>query len=629
MEHINPNALKPGSQLEEYQIIKILGSGGFGITYLAFDQALKINVAIKEYLPDIVQRNEQMEIVARSEASKSDYQWGLELFWKEAVTLAQFQYHPHIVHVARFFKSKGTAYIVMEYVEGQTLTEKINQLKQLTEEETRYILEPIINDLTKVHAKDVFHRDIKSDNIIIRNDGKPVLIDFGAARHQVGTKTRNVTAFVTDGFTPPEQYATKSKLGPWVDVYALGAVAYHCVTGNIPEASLNRQLEEDHTSAVESPTNECSPEFLKAIDSALILSKAKRPQSLPDWLLMLNANNDKTSASPKQQKSQENQKSHAKVDAKHQEELQQDVPKQTSQRTDQKEVDASENEDSFGSLLVLFLCIAIIIALALALENVANSNSNLKKQLVPKKQLIPKKIESIGIKMINIPAGRFRMGDIQGVGEDDEKPVHWVDIPAFKMSETEVTFAQWDTCVAEGGCSHRPDDLGWGRGNNPVIDVSWNDITQQFIPWLNKVTGQTYRLPTEAEWEYAARAGTTTKYPWGNKIDCSKARYGFFFDECGNQLVATGPVKSFPPNAFGLYDMHGNVWEWVQDCHNDSYKGAPDNGSAWMKGNCDLAVRRGGSLDSSAWFLRSANRLRGYRTDRDSGYGFRLAQDLD
>jgi formylglycine-generating enzyme required for sulfatase activity len=234
--------------------------------------------------------------------------------------------------------------------------------------------------------------------------------------------------------------------------------------------------------------------------------------------------------------------------------------------------------------------------------------------------------QGANIKMVSIPAGSFQMGCVSGKDcSSDEKPVHRVSISAFKMSETEVTFANWDACVNAGGCSHKPKDRGWGRGNRPVINVSHNDITQQFIPWLNKATGKLFSLPSEAQWEYAARAGSTTKYSWGNNISCSQARYGNYSGVCGNDRK-TVTVKSYRANKFGLYDMHGNVWEWTQDCWNGSYSGAPSNGKAWQGGDCTRRVLRGGSWFDGPGILRSANRVVGTATDRDSAVGFRLVQ---
>ncbi len=226
--------------------------------------------------------------------------------------------------------------------------------------------------------------------------------------------------------------------------------------------------------------------------------------------------------------------------------------------------------------------------------------------------------------MVSIPGGSFRMGDLSGEGSDDEKPVRIVTVPAFKLGKYEVTFAQWDACLADGGCNgYSPHDFGWGRDDRPVIDISW-DAVQSFIDWLNTVTGGNYRLPSEAEWEYAARAGSTTEYSWGDDIGNNRANC----DGCGSQWDndRTAPVGSFPANAWGLHDMHGNVAEWVQDCPNDSYEGAPTDGSAWTSGDCDWRVLRGGIWHSKPWTLRSATRNWKDHWDSYDVLGFRLAQ---
>ncbi|MDE0077675.1 MAG: SUMF1/EgtB/PvdO family nonheme iron enzyme [Caldilineaceae bacterium] len=246
-------------------------------------------------------------------------------------------------------------------------------------------------------------------------------------------------------------------------------------------------------------------------------------------------------------------------------------------------------------------------------------------ELERKRQEAEAKLRQLGIDMVSIPAGIFRMGDLSGEGWDDEQPVHSVTLSAFRLGKYEVTFAQWDACVADGGCNgYTPDDHGRGRSNRPVMDVSWDDV-QSFIDWLNGKTRGKFRLPSEAEWEYAARAGTTTKYSWGDDIGSNRANCDN--DNCGDSWDYTAPVGSFPANAWGLHDMHGNVYEWVQDCWNDNYEGAPTDGSAWTSGDCGRRVVRGGSWNDSAWNLRSAYRNRGARADRSHNLGFRLAQD--
>ncbi len=219
--------------------------------------------------------------------------------------------------------------------------------------------------------------------------------------------------------------------------------------------------------------------------------------------------------------------------------------------------------------------------------------------------------------MMDIPAGSFQMGGT----ESDEKPVHRVSIPAFKMASTETTWKQYQACIDFGPCSSDGDE-GFRKAERPVINVSWKDA-KRYIGWINEQTGKNYRLPSESEWEYAARAGSTTKYSWGNCIGRNKANCRM---KCGDSYAKTAPVKSFNPNQFGLYDMHDNVWEWTDDCWNDSYSGAPSDGSAWIRGECGMRVLRGGSWVSAPFNLRSAFRGRSYPSNRSDSDGFRLVQ---
>jgi formylglycine-generating enzyme required for sulfatase activity len=208
---------------------------------------------------------------------------------------------------------------------------------------------------------------------------------------------------------------------------------------------------------------------------------------------------------------------------------------------------------------------------------------------------------------------------------DYASPAHSVSIgKQFAIGRYEVTFAEWDRCLSEKGCKSRPSDRGWGRNRNPVMNVSWLDA-KDFAAWLSQKTGQKYRLPTEAEWEYAARANTRSTYWWGADAGAKRANC----QDCSTgQPQKTLPVGSFPPNAFGLYDTSGNVAEWVEDCWHQDYHGAPTDGSAWATDRCQLRVLRGGAFDSSSNYVTTASR---FRYDYDVPYsanGFRLVREL-
>ena len=240
--------------------------------------------------------------------------------------------------------------------------------------------------------------------------------------------------------------------------------------------------------------------------------------------------------------------------------------------------------------------------------------------------------------MVRIPAGTFLMGSPAsetGRDEDEDDTAGAggrqvrVSVAAFEIGRTEVTFAQWDACVAAGGCGgHRPADQGWGRGDRPVINVSWENA-KAYADWLSGATGKRYRLPTEAEWEYAARAGSTGRFFFGedeaalcryaNGADASTTfswKNGACSDRSGEKTM---PVATYEPNAFGLYDVHGNVWEWVDDCYANSYA---EN----AKKDCSYRVFRGGSWNYRPQFLRSAYRGRFTPTNRSNFLGFRVAR---
>ena len=229
-----------------------------------------------------------------------------------------------------------------------------------------------------------------------------------------------------------------------------------------------------------------------------------------------------------------------------------------------------------------------------------------------------------GPEMVVLPTGRFRMGDLSCEGEDNEEPVRTVTISRpIAMGKYPVTFEDYERYVSATGVD-RPDDKGWGRGTRPVIHVSQKDA-KAYAVWLSKQTGKSYRLPSEAEWEYAARAGTMTEYSWGDEIGRSQANCSGY-SKWGRKRM-TAPVGRFAANAFGLHDMHGNVWEWVEDCYGD-YADAPTDGSARTGCDEEYAVIRGGSWFNRPQKMRSACRGWNGPSKRCFDVGLRLAQDL-
>ncbi len=285
VEHVH--ALTKGTRLNQYEVLSILGAGGFGITYMARDTSLDTMVAIKEYMPgDLAVRQGDSQVTAKSSLSKGDFDWGLDRFLSEARTLARFR-HPNIVRVNQIFQANNTAYLVMEYAKGQSLDDLLQKAGPLGEEQTKEILSPILDGLKRVHEQGFLHRDIKPGNIIIRDEGGAVLIDFGAARQAIETKSKAITSIVTEGYAPLEQYDGMGNQGPWTDIYALGAVAYKCLTGNKPPSATSRVRNDPMVPLVIATKGKVSPIFAAAVESALNVYENLRPQSIDDFAAMI------------------------------------------------------------------------------------------------------------------------------------------------------------------------------------------------------------------------------------------------------------------------------------------------------------------------------------------------------
>ncbi len=611
------DALPCGAALGAYTVEDVLGHGGFGIVYRARHNELGNLVAVKEYLPAELALRKGASVHPRSAACMAGYEDGLRRFRDEARALIEFQAHPSIVSCRDFFRANGTAYLVMEYEQGLPLSELLRRReasgRPFDEADLLAVMVPLLEGLRQVHEAGMLHRDIKPGNILVRrSDERPVLIDFGAAKQGVAEHSKSLAPY-TEGYAAWEQVG-EGKLGPWTDLYAVGAVMWRIAAGGNPpwepphpvkvEKRANAAMRgeaDPMPSAKELGAGRFSPGVLDAIDRCLKLNEKERVRGCGELLGALRG-----------------------VGAVEKAPLAAVSTAMPSQ--------ARSRKRPWKILTAAGVLLAVVMGWeALLMWQEAHEGRAQDVRL----EKMREERDAAGVEwfrdceewerwcpdMVVIPSGSFLMGSPEGEEGryGDEGPQHRVTIRTpFAAGVYEVTFDEWDACAAAGGCDgYRPKDYGWGRGRRPVIDVSWEDA-QTYVRWLSRKTGEEYRLLSEAEWEYAARAGTTTRYSFGDEITPSDANYG----------EETQPVGSYSVNGFGLYDMHGNVYEWVQDCYNDSYGGAPNNGEAWERGECSRRVLRGGSWLGRPGYLRSANRLRDRSGYHDYLYGFRVARTL-
>ena len=286
-------ALPPGHQLGRYRLLGVLGVGGFGVTYLGEHISLGHRVAVKEYLPNEFAVREGATVHPKSSADREDFEWGLTRFVDEARTLTRFR-HPNLVRVSDYFEANNTAYIVMDYEDGEPLDVLLERHGTLTEAQLKRVLLPVVDGLRQVHAAGFLHRDIKPSNLFVRrSDETPVLLDFGTARQALGRKSKSMTAIASAGYSPPEQYESQGAQGAWTDIYALSALCYRAITGKAPMEALRRQSQllrsqvDPLPKLAETAVPAYSQAFLEAVDGGLRVIETERPQSLDEWLVRM------------------------------------------------------------------------------------------------------------------------------------------------------------------------------------------------------------------------------------------------------------------------------------------------------------------------------------------------------
>ena len=283
-------ALPAGFRLGSYRAVRVLGAGGFGVTYLCEHAGLGLQAAVKEYLPNEIAVRDGTAVHPKSAGDREGFEWGLSRFLDEAKTLARFE-HPNVVRVRDCFEANNTAYIVTDYEDGESLDRLLERHRTLTEGQLKRVVLPVADGLRQVHAAGFLHRDVKPANIFVRrSDESPVLLDFGSARQALGRRSRSVTAIASAGYSPPEQYESDGAQGAWTDIYALSALCYRAITGDAPieaprrQSQLLRMAADPLPRLVQSGIPGYSPAFLEAVDAGLRLIETERPQNVDDWL---------------------------------------------------------------------------------------------------------------------------------------------------------------------------------------------------------------------------------------------------------------------------------------------------------------------------------------------------------
>ena len=695
----------------KYKIERYIGSGGFGCTYEARHVMLNNTVAIKEFfVKDYCNRDATTNRIYVATQSKEEIIERLRKKFVEEARAIFGMNHPNIVRVTDIFEENGTVYYVMDYINGSSLASVIEKHGVLGEAEAMGYIKQIASALGFVHSHNRLHLDVKPQNIMIDQSGKAVLIDFGVSKQYDEVNGENTSTLLgcTPGYAPIEQIGNGVvRFYPSADIYALGATLYKALTGVTPVAANLRASGEElplMPADISLPTR-------TAIEAAMQINKAHRPQSVAEFLSLLESTDNREQSTDNRVQRTDNREQSTdnrvqrtdnrvqRVSAKAIEEKSEETralekePEQVAV-TNNEPAEPKKNRTAWVvavALLVILVGGGLFFAFSggdsdngssnggnerlashsnepattVVIEDtedetpitpapsVVNTDSivaarmqayqdsidavNAAREREEQNRLAELQaaeeaarreresssssvrtftVEGVEFKMVAVKGGTFQMGATseQQNTSDNESPVHSVTLSDYYIGETEVTQALWQAVMGSNPSSFT------GNSQRPVECVSWDDC-QTFISRLNSKTGMNFRLPTEAEWEYAARGGNRsnkTQYSGSSNID-NVAWYG------SNSGSTTHPVKGKSPNELGLYDMSGNVWEWCSDWYSsDYYSNSPHNNPQGPSSGPNRVIR-GGSWGYRAQRCRVASRLGNGPGHRYLNFGLRLA----
>jgi formylglycine-generating enzyme required for sulfatase activity/tRNA A-37 threonylcarbamoyl transferase component Bud32 len=630
-----------------YQIVKLLGQGGFGRTYLAKDLDLyeQPRVIKKLIAPYYGQALEQVK----------------ELFAREAQQLQKLN-HPQIPTLHAYFEQNKSLYLVQDFIEGEDLSHEFQREGCFSEEKVLQILSDVLPILQYVHSEKVLHRDIKPNNIMRRrSDGRLFLIDFGGAKIvRESTMMTPGSVIYTPGYAAIEHIQGKPKTTS--DIYSLAATSVRLLTGCLPFVNIKDEVYDEDDACwlwkeyLSKKGRKINHPHLSSVLDKMLATKAKDRYQLADEVLeALNPYSTPISNQPIPV---------ATISSVPTKKTQPDpiTPKNPVIKVNKKTNKTTLTVISRGEFFKIsgYLVGGVVVSVlgryiwdsyssekptpesssspvkqpsskssselsnfSFSVVTVDVSGKIINTQNKSAQYLTVDLANNIGLDLVLIPSGEFTMGSPQGEKgrDDDEGPQHQVKLQSFLMGKYPVTQAQWRAVMGN--------DPSYFNGDNlPVEQVSWNDCNN-FCQQISQKTGKEFRLPSEAEWEYACRAGTTTPFYFGETITTELANYNGEYiyqnESKGVYRQETTEVGQFSPNSFGLYDLHGNVWEWCADDYYNNYQGAPSDGSVWLKNNSN-SVLRGGSWYYNPDYCRSANRDNGNaeRDKRNNNVGFRL-----